>query len=265
MTHWSGLPLWGAKEAREHTFKLPLPLGVSGIYYTEKQDFTMPELKLGGKGGLLDVGGLLKVSKVKTEQTALNTCFDAWVFPFLKLYALAGYVNGHADITVRPAMLPIGPKLNIGLDYEGPTLGLGGTLATGFKPFKNRPTIVFGLLDLNFTKTFLDFKQIVASLNTVDVMVFSMRFGVRERIMQHPSIGDVNVSVWGGMMYEGVQRIMTGRLGIFDLDFRAKIEAVNPWNTIIGSRLELGEHCDLMFELGIGERQSAMLGVAYRF
>lgn len=270
VTHWSGLPVWGAKEARELGYKLPLPLGVAGGFYAEKQSFDLPELKLGGHGlGLVDVGGLVRVSKVKTEQSAWEVNFDAWVLPFLKLYAIAGYVDGRADIEVRPAMFPLslapGPKLDIKLEYEGPTLGLGGTLATGFKPFKDRSTIVFGLMDLNLTTTILDFKQIVSSLDTVEVMMFSPRVGVRECIPRVPSLGDLHVSLWGGLMYQGVQQIMRGRLDILDMDFRAKVESVNPWSTIIGSRLEIGEHFDLMIEIGIGSRESILLALTYRF
>ena len=270
VAHWSGLPVWGEEEAREYGFELPLPLGVSGNFYTEKQDFEMLELKLGGRGGgLLDVGNLIQVTDVKTEQTVWNTRFDSWVLPFLNLYAIAGYVDGQADIELRPATLPIlhacAPKLDIKLEYEGPTLGLGGTLAAGFKPIKDRPTIVFGLADLNFTKTFLDFGQLVASLDTVNVMVFSMRLGVRERILQDSSHGDLHISLWGGATYQGVQEVMTGRLGILDLNFRAEVEAVNPWNTIVGGRVEIGKNFDLMVEVGIGDRESLMLAATFRF
>jgi len=266
VSHWSGLPVWGEKEARERGFELPPPLGVSGNVYSAKHNFDIPETKLGGpRGPLLDVGSLVRVTNVKIAETAWTSRFDAWVLPFLNLYAIAGYVDGTADIGVRPAMLPIGPKLDIHLEYEGPTVGLGGTLAAGFNPIKDRPTIVFGLADLNFTQTFLDFKRLVASLDAVDVVVFSMRLGVRERILQNSSLGDVYVSLWGGAMYQGVQEIMTGRLEILDLDYRAKVEAVNPWNTIVGGRLEIGENIYLTVEVGIGDRESLMLEASFRF
>ena len=270
VAHWSKLPLWGEKEARKYGFELPLPLGVSGNLYSGREKFDIPQVKLGWQGGgLLDLGGLIQVTDVKVEQTAPTSRFDAWVLPFLDLYAVAGYVDGQADVEIRPAVLPIlrpcSPKFDIRLEYEGPTLGLGGTLAGGFKPVKDRPTIVFGLADLNFTKTFLDFKDLVASLDTVDVMVYSMRLGVRERILQHPSLGDLHISLWGGAMYQGVQEVMTGRLEILDLNFRANVEAINPWNTIVGGRLEIGKNINMTVEVGIGERESLMLEASYRF
>ncbi len=268
MPHWSGLPIWGKAEAEKLGFKLPLPIGVSGTYYTEKQDFRMPQLKLGGHGGkLFNVGGLVRVPEVKTAQSAETVRLDAWVLPFLNLYALVGYVDGHADVAIQPAFLPPkgSPKLKLHLDYEGPTAGLGGTLATGFKPFKNRPTIVFGLADLNVTETFLDFRKVVTSLEPVTVAVLNVRCGVRDRILYTPSLGDVYMSLWGGLMWEGVQEVMSGNLSILDLDFEGKVKAFNPWNTIVGSRLEIGKYIDVMIDVGVGERQSLMLSATFRF
>ncbi len=269
VSHWSGLPIWGEKEARKYGFELPLPIGVSGNVYSSKENFQLPELKLGPKGGgLLDISNLIEFTNVKIQETAWTTRFDSWVFPFLNLYAIAGYVDGTADLGVRPAVFPIlppfGPKFDINLEYAGPTVGLGGTLAAGVKPIKGRSTIVFGLADLNFTRTFLNFSPLVASLDPVDVMVFSTRLGVRERILQGSSLGDVFVSVWGGAMCQGVQEVMTGRLGILDLNFRANVEAVNPWNTIVGGRVEIGKNIILTVEVGIGDRESVMLEATVR-
>jgi hypothetical protein len=270
VVHWSRLPLWGAKEAHEHGFELPLPLGISTTYYMEKQDVRVPEVKLGWGGAeLLDIGGLVQVTDVQTEQEVWSTRFDSWVLPFLNLFAVAGYVDGQADLELGPGPIPFlakrGPKLDIELEYEGPTVGLGGTLAAGFKPIKDRPTIVFGQAGLVFTKTFLDFDQVVKSLDTVDVTILSMRLGVRERILQHPSLGDLHLSLWGGAMYQDIQEVMTGRLGILDLDFRAEVDEVNPWNTMIGGRLEIGKNFDVMVEVGCGDRESLMLGATFRF
>jgi hypothetical protein len=270
VAHWSRLPIWGKEEARKYGFDLPVPVGLSGSFYTEKQDFRMPELKLGAAGGrLVNVGSLVQVTRIKTEQNAETVRADAWVLPFLNLYAIAGYVNGHADIAAQPALLtmlhaPV-PKINLKLDYEGPTLGFGSTLAGGFKPIKGRPTIVFGLADLNITETLLDFKRLVTSLDPVTVVVLNLRFGVRERILHISSIGDLYVSLWGGAMYEGVQETMTGRLGILDLGFRGDVHAVNPWNAIVGGRVEIGKYFDLGIDVGCGERKSLMLSAGFRF
>jgi hypothetical protein len=267
VAHWSRLPIWGAKEAREHGFELPPPLGLSGNVFSQKADFRVPKVTIGGHGGgLLDIGGLVQVPNVRIEETAWTFRPDAWVLPFLDLYAVGGYVNGEGEVTLRPAVLPTrGPKFDFKLEYDGPTVGFGGTLAAGFKPVKNRPTMVFGLADLNFTRTFLDFKHVVSSLDGVDVMVFSTRLGVRERILKNSRLGDVHASLWGGCMYQGVQEVMSGSLALTGLNFRAHVEADNPWNTLVGGRLEIGKNAVVTVEFGLGERKSVMLEAAFRF
>jgi len=269
VSHWSGLPLWGEKEAREAGYELPLPLCISGNVFSAKQNFSAPKVTVGGPGGgLLNIGSLVQVSSVKVTETAWTARFEGWVLPFLSLYGIAGYVDGTADVYLGPAM-PIvrrfAPNYDLRLNFDGPTLGLGGTVAGGFRPFKGRSTILFGLTDLNITRTFIDFKDVVASLDPVDVWVFSTRLGVRERILKTSRVGEVHLSVWGGAMYQGVQRDMSGRLGILPLNFHASVEADNPWNGIVGGRLELGKHAGLMIEAGIGDRRSIMAELEIRF
>ena len=266
VAHWSGLPIWEI-EARERGFELPLPLGIAGNAFTARQNFGVPKVTLGGSGGgLLNIGGLVRVENADIRETAWTARIDSWVFPFLDLYAIVGYVDGQADLDLRPTVFPIAPaKYELNLNFEGPTVGFGGTLAAGFRPIEDRPTILFGLTDLNFTRTFLDFDPLVESLDPVDVMVFSTRLGVRERLLENSSLGDVHAAVWGGAMYQGVQEVMTGQLGILDLNFHANVEAVNPWSTIVGGRLEIGRNAALTIEAGLGDRRSVMLEFAFRF
>jgi hypothetical protein len=265
--HWSGLPIWGQAEAKKLGFDLPLPIGLSTTYYTEKETFRMPELKLGGHGiGLHNAGGLVRVPKVEIEEGAEMARLEAWVLPFFNLYALAGYVDGHAKVAIEPAFLPpkMSPRYNLRLDYGGPTIGLGGTLAGGVKPFMDRPTIIFGLADLNVTETFLDFHRVVTTLEPVTVTVLNVRGGVRDRLLHISSLGDIYLSVWSGVMWEGVQDIMSGSVSVFDLDFQGKIKALDPWNTIFGAGMELGRHINLMVDVGVGERRSLMLSATFR-
>jgi hypothetical protein len=269
VAHWSGMPIWGGKEARELGYELPLPLGLAANVFSERANFHVPTVTLGGRGGgLLDIGGLVRVSNVKIEETASTVRADAWVLPFLDVYVVGGYVDGNATVTLRPG-LPVlrtrGPKYDLKLKFEGPTVGFGGTLAGGFKPFEDRSTLIFGLTDLNFTRTFLDFDRVVADLDEVDVMVLSTRIGVRERIVEDSPLGEVHASVWGGAMYQNVEEVMPGRLGLLDLNLRANVEAVNPWNTIVGGRLEIGKNVAATIEVGLGDRRSLMLEIAFRF
>ncbi len=266
--HWSGFPIWGKTECEKLGFDVPLPIGLSFLYFAEKENFYMPNLKLGGQGlGLFDAGGLVRVPDIKISENAKLLRLDGWVLPFLDLYGVVGDVSGHANVDIEPAFFPhqFSPKYNLRLDYEGPTVGLGGTLAGGFKPFKSRQTTLFGLADFNVSETFLDFKRVVTSLDPVTVAVLNLRGGVRDRILHTSSVGDVYLSVWGGAMWEDVQKIMAGSVSILNLDFQGTVVSDNQWNPIVGAGLEIGKHVNLMFDIGFGERKSVMLAATFRF
>lgn len=266
--HWSGLPVWGKAEAEQLGYDVPLPIGLSFMYFAEKENFYMPDLKVGGHGlGLLDIGGLVRVPNIKISENAKLLRLDTWVLPFLDLYGVVGNVSGRANIDIEPAFIPHkwGPRYNLRLDYDGPTAGLGGTLAAGFRPVKSRSTTLFGLADFNVTGTFLDFKRVVTSLDPVMVAVLNLRGGVRDRILRTSSVGDVYLSVWGGAMCENVQEVMSGSVSILDLDFQGKIKSAGRWNPTVGFNLEIGKHGGLVFDVGFGERKSVLLSVAVRF
>ena len=268
MPHWSGLPIWGKAEAEKYGFELPMPIGLSYTHFAERETFRMPELKLGGHGGrLFNAGGLVRVPAIKIDEHAEMARVEAWVLPFLNLYGLIGRVDGRANIDIAPAFLPPkhSPKYDLRLDYGGLTFGLGGTLAAGIKPFKGRSTIIFGLADLNVTQTFPDFRRVVTSVAPVTVGVVNVRGGVRDRILHTSSLGDIYASAWGGVMWEDVQKIMSGSVSIFDLDFQGKTRSVDAWNTIVGAGLEIGKHVNLMIDIGIGERRSLMVSATIRF
>ena len=268
MPHWSGLPVWGKAEAEKLGFDLPLPIGLSATYYGQEETFRMPELKLAAPGGpRVNAGGLVRVGDIKIAENAEMARLEAWVLPFVNLYVLAGYVSGDADINIEPAVFPPkgSPRFKLHLDYEGPTIGAGTTLAIGIKPFRGRSTIFFSLADLNITDTFLDFRQVVTSLEPVTVVVLNVRGGLRDRILHTSSLGDIYMSVWGGVMWEHVQEVMKGSVSILDLNFQGKVLAVDEWNTIVGSGLEIGKHIGLMMDVGIGERRSLMVSATIRF
>ncbi|MBN1345371.1 MAG: hypothetical protein JXQ73_21945 [Phycisphaerae bacterium] len=261
--HWTRLPLLG-DEARDHGFELPLPLGISGNLYKEKQDFEVVDLKVGLFGHTsAEIDKLIAVGDARTEQIVWNTRFDTWILPFLNLYGILGYADGGVDVGLGPLGIPI---YDLSLKYSGPTLGGGGTLAGGFRPFEGRSTIVFGQADLNFTKTFLCFDKLGVSPDAgIDTLVFCSRLGVRERVGRNASLGDLYVSLWGGAMYQNVQSIIPGRAEALGLDFCVEQQARDPWNAIFGGRFEVGKNLDFVVEVGVGGRQSLMLGATFRF
>ena len=211
----------------------------------------------------MDIGRLVVAGDAKTEQKVLTARADVWLLPFLNLYGILGYMDGNAEIWLGPAGLPI---YELDLNYEGPVLGAGCTVAGGFKLFDDRATTIFGQVDLNYTRTFLSFDRLGLSMDGgIDALVCSGRLGVRDRVATSSSLGDVYLSLWGGAMFQRVQSVLPGRIELINLAVKIEQEACNAWNPIFGSRLEIGKNFDLMVEVGVGDRQSLLLGAAFRF
>jgi hypothetical protein len=263
VVHWTRLPLLG-DTARAQGYSLPDPLGVSAGFYMERQLFEVVDLKVGFFDmKLLDIDKLIMASDVETAQQVWTARFDAWLLPFLTVYGIAGYMDGQAKMALGPFGVPL---VDLELNYDGPTFGVGGTLAGGFKPFDGRDTILFGQADVNYTKTFLTFDELGLSIpGGVDSVVISARLGLRERIPTRSPPGELHVSLWTGAMRQAVQREIPVRIDALGLDIFVEQEARAVWNGIFGGRLEIGRNFDLMLEAGFGGRQSLMLTATFRF
>jgi len=263
VAHWTRLPFL-AETAVEHGFEIPEPLGISGSYYTEKQNFEITDLKIGlGDDALLGIDKLIVAGDARTRQTIWNSHFDCWLLPFLNVYGILGYMDGGAKIKLGPLGVPV---YDFKLNYEGPVLGVGSTLAGGFRPFKDRSTILFGQADLSHTTAFLDFDKLGLSLNEgVNALVLSLRVGMRDRIRTKLPLGEMHFALWGGTMCQAVQRVLPGHLEMLGLALSVDKKACSPCNPIVGGRLEIGQNLDVMIEAGFGDRQSLMLMATYRF
>jgi hypothetical protein len=148
-------------EAEAKGFQLPLPFGIGLNYYREQQPFKIKDLQVSRGGQPVSVNDFLQLEKVDTTQQNGLARLDAWLFPFLNVYGLAGYTSGNMQGKIAlPGIPTLGiPAQTLPLDisYEGPTYGFGGTLAGGFKVSDWRDLTLFVVADANYTVTPLDF------------------------------------------------------------------------------------------------------------
>ena len=262
---WSSfLPLWG-KEARKRGYELPLPFGVSLNVYQERQDFEINDLKIALRGGdFVSIGNFVQLEDIDTKQTNFSLRLDAWLLPFLNLYGIGGVTEGKMRGSVFvPAIPIILPPLTIPLkiNYEGPTYGGGVTLAGGFKFSREHSAILFAVADANWTRTDLDFaSRDLESGSDIKAFIFSPRVGVRG-----PLSSKFKGAIWIGAMYQKVSQDFDGSVPALNLDFKIEQEPQHPWNTLVGGRLEAGQHFDFVLEGGFGGRKSILAAINYRF
>jgi hypothetical protein len=263
--HWSQLPIWGV-EAQARGYQIPLPFGIGVNYYHEQQPFTINDLQVGIRGRAPEsVTDFVQLRRVDTTLQNVTARFDAWLFPFLNFYGLAGYTWG--TMKGRVGLPEIGilripaQTLPIALSYHGPTFGGGGTGAGGLKVSKWRDLTAFVVADANYTTTPLTFEHEKLFTDTkIKALVFSTRLGLRGKVTQC-----VHTAIWVGAMYQSVSETLAGQSIDGSLDFLVKQSPVGPWNTLMGGRIEVGKHLDLIVEGGIGIRSSILGGATFHF
>lgn len=263
--HWSGLPIWGV-EAEKRGFQLPLPFGIGFNYYHEDQPFDINDLQVSiGSGDSVSVKNFATIDQVDTSQQCFATRLDAWIFPFLGIYGVGGYTTGEMNGTVGLPAIPIlgipAQTLPLSIGYEGPTYGGGATLAGGFKISDWGTLTAFIVADANYTVTPLSFKNENLFTDTkAEALVFSSRLGLRARVSQNMHVG-----IWGGAMYQNVSEFLAGEAAGGSFAFLVEQSPASPWNALIGFRLEIGRHFDLLVEGGVGTRSSILGGGTFRF
>jgi hypothetical protein len=262
--HWSHLPIWGV-EAEARGYQLPLPLGIGFNFYREQQPFNIKDLQVSRGGDPVSVKDFATIDRVDTTQWNGIARVDAWVFPFLNIYGLFGKTSGEMTGKVGLPAIPVlgipAQDLPLNIGYEGPTYGGGATLAGGFKVCKRGDLTLFVVGDANYTLTDLSFTDERLFTDTLaKAFVFSTRMGLRGRISDKLHYG-----IWGGAMYQNVSEFLVGRAADQSFAFMVVQNPVGPWNALIGGRLEIGRHFDLMLEGGVGTRTSILAGFTIRF
>ena len=163
----SFLPLLG-EEATKRGIELPLPFGAGLVYYHLDRDIQVSDIRLGANGAPpQSVSQFAKLASNSNVEN-LNLKLDAWILPFVNVYAIAGYVWNHSDTRVDvalPPLLPGGPErrrtVTLPTDIQGSVGGLGVTLAGGYGPYFMTYDADFAQADLGFDDRF---KAVITSL-----------------------------------------------------------------------------------------------------
>ena len=264
--HWSGLPIWGA-EAEARGYQIPLPFGIGVTAYSARQPANIQDLQLGRNGkDPVSVKNFLQINQVDTSQQNVSAKFDVLVFPFLDVYALAGYTQGTTAGLIQvpgdPILGIIEPRvLQLNASFYGPTYGAGVTLQGGAKVSDWRDLTALVVADWNRTQTTLSFKNETLIANTKPIAtVFSARVGL------HGTVGPSNgAAVWIGAMHQKIQQTVAGSVANTDLQFVVIQTPVQPWNTLLGGLIEFGKDGYVLLEGGFGERTSILAAAVYRF
>jgi hypothetical protein len=170
-----------ADEAVKRGYELPLPFGITGVFYYVERDVEITDIRVGINGApLRSVSNFLSAESTSHVTVAVAR-FDAWIFPFLNVYGIAGYVSNNTTtrgtVTVpRPGPIPGDRTFNVSAktQLEGFVAGGGTTVAGGYRE-------LFFLGDVNYGQTDIGFDDRFRAL------IGSVRVGWNGKILDTPT------------------------------------------------------------------------------
>ena len=165
---WSSFLPFLKDEALKRGIELPRPFGAGAVFYHLDRDIKVTDLRVGRNGAppasVSDFATLSSNSKVDN----LNAKLDAWLLPFLNVYAIVGTVANESDTKIAvtlPPLLPNGStrrrEVTVPTSIRGTVAGVGLTLAGGYGPYFMVYDVNGAQADLNFDETF---KVVVSSI-----------------------------------------------------------------------------------------------------
>lgn len=246
-----------ADEAIKRGYELPLPRGISGVFYYVERDIEITDIRVG-----IDGAPLRSVSKFLNAGSRSHVSvgvarFDAWLLPFLDVYAMAGVVSNSTTTRGTATVPTLGPRPERTIDLLANTEltgfmgGLGLTLAGGYREF-------FALADVNYSQTDIGFDDRFKAL------IGSVRVGWNGKIMDTP------LRLWTGVMYWGTRSTAESSVDVPDVgrvSFSVDQGPTHPLNAIVGASTTLFRHWDLFVEYGFGPKdvQAISAGFTFRF
>ena len=246
------LPIWGI-DAEKRGHKLPYSIGVTPGFYSGKRHIKVTDAQVYIAGRTISAAGLTKI-KVRSRELNWSVRLDAWVFPFLSLYALCGYTRQYTDASI--GVNPIdrirsrrGAKskyFRLSVDLTGITYGGGITLVGGYKKF-------FAAFDSNYTVSALRGDLIFGNTLSPDVkaLLCSLRLGWREKV------GRSYLNLWIGETYWDTTNKITGNPDIpvvGKVGFSLTESTKRPWSTHIGTHFEITQKFQFMVDMGTNFR-----------
>lgn len=264
-----------AQQVVDLGFELPNPYGVALIPARIQQDLVLQNLVIGVNGPADREIDFVDFGTPSVENSVLQLKLDAWVLPFLNVFATVGGFTGDASIPLKiegsdlfPGVCDVTPNAPVCVrtfsaiakpEYEGTNIALGMNVAMGWDRFFVTLPITYAWTDVDIINT------TVTALN------------ITPRIGMTGDMGDRGtVAVFLGATYLRAEVDIAGEIDletpdgpdgeITTLAFRISQRNKDRWNALLGFNWEMNKEWSVMAEAGFGgSRENFIAGVTYRF
>ncbi|MEZ9667215.1 hypothetical protein AB4262_00340 [Vibrio breoganii] len=256
-----------AQDVVDQGFSLPLPFGISIIYAETKQDMTITNLEAGMS--FYDSGQTTRpiefvtfdnnYSHSKTPQLKI----DAWIFPFMNVFATVGKVNGMAHVEfdmdgnslinssgadcsgfITPPVCRLEDKTQhvpLDVDLDGWNYTIGATFAAGWQDY---------FLAIPVSVSYIDMKNARAEELVISV---SPRIGKQIPLKDTSSVDvyvgvsylDSNLTIHGEHYFKNVPGLEGEHI-----DYKIEQENIDKWMGLVGASYNFNRSWAIQAEYG---------------
>ncbi len=285
--------VWGrklpfmAQQVIDLGFELPNPYGVGGIFAHVEQEIVLSDLRVSINNGPEDSIEFVDFGQSFVENNAAQARIDAWILPFLNLYGIVGKFDGDGEIPIavpgdellkfllpdigrlcdRPPGSPLRPAICDELitgtaypKYIGYNIGIGMTLAMGWRNYFIAIPMTYVVTDVNIVDTKIDTAQITPrigfTVNTENYGQFAFYAGGSWMDVELDLTGQVTLETSGFSEFNDDVTI----------DFAIRQKNKDAWNYIAGFNWDLSSTWAVQAEIGFGgSRDQFITSLTYRF
>ncbi|WP_420582745.1 hypothetical protein [Reichenbachiella sp.] len=239
--------------ARKAGYELPLPWGINLFNHFQTEQFGLNNIILND----INLSELVLEeanSTVDADIAVVAGMGDVWILPFLNLSVLYGRIGGSTNVILplteemKDLLGWIGDpvdQINFNVDVAGSIGGFGMTAAGGYK---NLFATVAGQYMIQTSE---------GTGTTVKALVVTPLIGLRM-----PRL--VNFMVGAQYQYTDTDLSGSFKLDGVDNDFSLTLKP-KTWNFMVGIQRDISNRFSGAFQVGIGDRKSSTLVIAYRF
>ena len=263
-----------AQKVIDKGYDLPMPYGIGVTYANVDQEQLLDKLEIGFGGSEKVPVELVSFSDASSKSESGTLKLDTWLFPFMKVFALLGKVDGKAPLTVNVpwhdfldcgaptpppsnplcSVLPVQSDLHIEANFNGNTYGAGTVLAGGWSNY---------FVTIPLTITYADMEG-----NDTEGLIYtaSPRFGY---VFQMGNAGVLAPYIGASYLVSDLTVTGTEIIPGTNIAVDYKIEQSNKdtWAGVIGANYDISKRWSIQAEYNgfTGSRDSFIASVGYRF
>jgi lipid-binding SYLF domain-containing protein len=266
-----------AQQVIDKGYELPLPYGIGLTYAHVDQEQILSDLEVGLNGGAKEPFPFVGFDNARSVSDSLQLKLDAWLFPFMNVFALFGRVDGEAPLNVYidgNGMLdqlgvtcgpgPPNPLcgllenqtfvLDIEAKFKGNTYGAGTVLAGGWNNW-------FVTVPISYTYADMEGKETEGATTSV-----TPRFGRVFNLGDHG-----NLALYTGGSYLRTKLTVQGTEvtpdGLLVIDYTIEQKNKDRWAVVLGGNWDINKRWSWSAEYNgfTGSRDAFITSVGRRF